>query len=111
MMFGRLNSMIVSSFLPGHESNTNRKVSFHFYFQPLINLVGYDATMQGGLFNHSSPYTIPGEMIEHITWQANYGAVLEFNSVYLEYFQTAISKEFETGLDHKWGGVRIGVKW
>ena len=113
IMFGDLNSAIRSVFIRSSRLDPliqKKKVSVRFYGQPMINLVGYDATLQGGLFNKSSPYTISAGEIERITFQANYGLVIEFHALYIEYFKTIISKEFETGLYHRWGGIRIGVK-
>jgi lipid A 3-O-deacylase len=106
-MFGKLNSALTSVFC-GADA-VHKKFSFHLYFQPLLNMVGYDATMQGGFFNRDSPYTLSFEQINHFTIQGNYGAVLSYHSVYLEYFKTALSREFESGINHRWGGVRIGV--
>ncbi len=111
LMAGRMNSSITSIFSKEKRRYAQKEqVSFHVYLQPMINAVGYDATLQGRLFNHSSPYTISSDQIERFTLQANYGAVLLYRRVYLEYFKTIISKEFETGLYHRWGGIRIGVK-
>lgn len=111
IMAGRIHPRITSIFAPNENAvASSRKFNFHFYIQPMINLVGYDATLQGGLFNASSPYTIPAGDVERFTFQINGGLVISAGSVYLEYFRTYISKEFETGLDHKWGGVRVGVR-
>ncbi len=108
LMWGRLNPAITSVFGAGDNAH-NHKVYFHLYAQPMINVIGYDATMQGGVFNHDSPYTLSSSEVEHITFQGNYGAVLSFGSMYLEYFKTILSKEFTTGLYHRWGGIRVGV--
>ncbi len=111
LMAGRLNSSITSIFSKEKRRHSQKeRVGFHVYLQPMINAIGYDATLQGGLFNHSSPYTISSDQIERFTLQASYGAVFQYRRVYLEYFKTIISKEFETGLYHRWGGIRIGVK-
>ncbi len=112
-MYGRLGERIVSVFGRGGKQAARRdNVHFHLYAQPLINVVGYDASLQGGLlFSRSSPYTLSASQVEHLTFQLNYGAVLNYHSLYLEYFQTFLTKEFETGLQHRWGGIRVGVKW
>ncbi len=109
VMLGRLNSAITSVFSKAGVAFT-RKVKFHLYLQPVINVVGYDATLQGGIFNRSSPYTISNGDLSRITFEGNYGGVLSFKSIYLEYFKTIISKEFQTGDYHRWGGIRVGVK-
>ena len=111
LMLGRMNSKIASVFGRTETMGmSTKKLRFHAYLQPMLNAVAYDATLQGGLFNRGSPYTLSSNEISHVTFQANYGVVATFNSIYLEYFKTAISKEFEAGLDHRWGGIRIGLK-
>ncbi len=110
VMLGRLNSAISSIFL-NDKAPSKRKVRFHLYAQPMANVIGYDATLQGGLFNKESPYTISASDVSRVTFQVNYGGILSVGSLQLDYFKTFITKEFETGTDHRWGGIRIGVKF
>ncbi len=109
LMFGRLNPRIAACFTGGAQTRV-RKFTFHFYFQPMINIVGYDATLQGGLFNKTSPYTISASEVTRFTFQSNAGVVVSLGPLYLEYFQTFLTREFESGMSHQWGGVRLGVK-
>lgn len=111
LMVGRLNSSITSIFSKEKTGPSKKaRLSFHIYAQPMVDAVVYNASLQGGLFNQESPYTISSAEIERITFQGNYGAVFYYRSVYLEYFKTIISKEFETGVYHRWGGIRVGVR-
>ncbi len=89
-------------------SSQKKKFQVYLYAEPLLNFVGHDATLQGGLFNRSSPYTISSSTMNRIVFQGNAGIVFRINSVQLEYFQTYLTKEFKTGGDHVWGGIRIG---
>ncbi len=79
------------------------------YAHPQVDIVGYDATMEGGLFDHTSPYTISPRNIRRFVFQNRYGIVLTFHKVYVEYFQVFISSEFSTGGTHKWGGIQVAV--
>lgn len=90
------------------EKRIKNNYQLYFYAQPLVSLVGYDATLQGGLINRSSPYTINTSQINRLTFQNSYGAVLHIRNLYLEYYRTFLSKEFQTGRTHKWGGIKIG---
>lgn len=90
--------------------NKKKKASFYIYVQPLVSAIGYDASLQGGLFNTKSPYTIPDSGIERLTAQINFGAVLKYKRLYLEYSRTKITREFETGKSAKWGGFKIGYE-
>ena len=82
----------------------------YLYSQPVINVIGYDATLHGGLFNAKSLYTISTAKIERFTAQNNYGIVLQTRSMYFEYARTMITREFELGSSAKWGGIKIGFK-
>src|SRR5258706_1026433 len=89
-------------------SNQKRKTQIYLYAEPLLNIIGYDATLQGGLFNKTSPYSISSSDISRLVFQGNAGIVFKFNTIQLEYFQSYLTKEFRTGNYHMWGGVRIG---
>ncbi|MFT7273990.1 MAG: lipid A 3-O-deacylase [Spirosomataceae bacterium] len=99
--FGIINS-------PFSSTENKRKFQLYVYAQPLAGVVGYDATLQGGVFNKSSPYVISGNNVERFTGQFNYGLVIRINKLYLEYAQTKISREFATGEAANWGGIKIG---
>lgn len=106
VMAGRFDSPF------GHTPN-NRRLPMHLYVyaQPVVSVVAYDATLQGGPFNRSSPYVLKADQLARTTFQANVGAVFGYKNLYLEYYQSWLSPEFETGLPHRWGGVKIGVSF
>ncbi|HTB51434.1 MAG TPA: lipid A deacylase LpxR family protein [Ferruginibacter sp.] len=85
-----------------------KKVQYYLYGQLVGGAVGYDATLQGGMFDRTSPYTIPTGNISRFTLQGDYGIVVCFRKLYLEYCQSYLTKEFSTGHYHRWGGIRIG---
>lgn len=103
LMFGKFNSPFSAI------GEGKSKLEVYFYDQPVVYGIGYDATLQGGLFNHNSPYTIAARDIERITFQDNAGLVFSFRKIYLEYAQSFLTKEFRTGTYHRWGGIRIGT--
>ena len=87
---------------------SNRKAEYYFYSQSRINFIGYDASMQGGLFNRKSPYVISGGDVSRVTFQADAGIIVNFKKLYLSYTQSILTKEFSTGKYHRWGGVSVG---
>lgn len=99
--FGKINSPFLSL------KNKNN-FEIYGYWQGLVTAVGYDASLQGGLFNKNSPYVITNDNMERLTFQENFGIVLHHKTLYLEYYRSWLSKEFETGKMHSWGGFRIG---
>lgn len=86
-----------------------RKTEFYLFGQGRVNFVGYDASMQGGLFNHKSLYTIAGSDITRVSLQADAGVIVNFRKLYLSYTQSFLTKEFRTGKNHRWGGISLGI--
>ncbi len=111
LVVGKLNARLTSVFGKQSRYPGERKFSFHGYCQPLVNLIGYDATLQGGMFNKESPYTIAAADMNRLTFQANLGLVMQAGPIYAEFFLTFLTQEFRTGLSHTWGGLRIGARW
>ncbi len=103
LMFGYFDS----PFSGAQASGSNFRI--YAYEHPGFNFIGYDATMQGGLFDRTSPYTIPSGDIERVTFENRFGFVVVYRRLYLEYFQSYLSSEFKTGDYHVWGGVQIAV--
>lgn len=85
-----------------------RKTEYYFYAQSRMNFVGYDASLQGGVFNRNSPYTISASDLSRINFQADAGIILNFKKFYLSYTQSYLTKEFRTGRYHRWGGLSAG---
>lgn len=83
--------------------------SIYAYDHPEVCIVGYDATLQGGVFDKDSPYTIAVGDVSRITFQNRWGIVLRYRQIHLEYFQSYLTKEFAGQHDHKWGGIQVAV--
>ncbi|MEO5946273.1 MAG: lipid A-modifier LpxR family protein, partial [Chitinophagaceae bacterium] len=104
------------NFMAGHFTNPyqtdkRRKFSYYLYGQSRINFIGYDALMQGGLFNRKSVYTISPSDVSRVTFQADAGIIVNFPKLYLSYTQSFLTKEFRTGRYHRWGGVSLGFSF
>ena len=93
---------------PFSENYTTSKFKFYAFVQPNVNVVGLDATLQGGIFTNDNPYTISSKNIERLTAQIDYGLILKYRKLYLEYSRTSITKEFSFGNSANWGGFKAG---
>ncbi len=93
----------------GAEKKDGNNFQLYFYNQPLLRFNGYDATLQGGMLNHASPYTLSADEITRITFRDNFGIILTTGKLYLEYYQSFLTKEFNSGRTHRWGGIKIGL--
>ncbi|MEO5684343.1 MAG: lipid A deacylase LpxR family protein [Chitinophagaceae bacterium] len=103
------------NFMTGHfndpfetATRSKKKIEYYFYGQGRVHAIGYDASLQGGLFNHSSPYVIPAGDLSRIVFQADAGIVFNFRKLYLCYSQSYLTREFRTGTHHRWGGISFG---
>ncbi|WP_055445822.1 lipid A deacylase LpxR family protein [Lacinutrix mariniflava] len=103
-----LNTVIGIIDTPFSKPENTKRFKLYAYVQPTLNIIGYDATLQGGVFNNKSPYTISSNNIERITAQYNYGLVLKTKTLYFEYSRSAITREFKSGSSAKYGGIKIG---
>ncbi len=106
-----LGSSVIIGLLNSHLSPGSQegKLKLNLFGRITGKAVGYNATLQGGLFNKSSPYTISAEGVDRFVGQYQFGLNLQFGSLYLEYYRSFISREFKTGTPEAWGGLRIGV--
>ena len=68
-----------------------------------VKLVGYNATLQGGLFNEKSVYTISDDRITRVVFDGMAGLVLTYKRIGLECSKFYLSKEFLQGVEHHWG--------
>jgi hypothetical protein len=84
-----------------------RKFQFFFFVKGSGKVVGYDATLQGGLFNQSSSYTLPAGEISRVVFQGSGGVSLSLNGIRLDLEQFVLSPEFHDGWWHKWVHVAV----
>lgn len=85
--------------------------SFYGYARPRISLIGYNATLQGGVFNRKNVYTIPNDTIERVVGRLDYGVVLKISACYFEFYKVLQTQEYATGSSEGWGGIKFGLKF
>ena len=79
------------------------------YVHPEVNFIGHDATLQGGVFNSSSPYTVSSTEIARTVFKNHLGLVMVRNNWTLECFRCFQSKLIRGGDDHAWNGIRVNM--
>ena len=72
-------------------------------------LVGYDATLQGGLFARDSPYTIARGDVRRAVLRSSGGLVLAHGALSFAATATWVSPEFAGGRSHRWGQLGVTV--
>jgi lipid A 3-O-deacylase len=93
----------------GIEKNGGRKFQLYVFFRANARAVGYNATMQGGLFHTNSVFKIPDKDISRLVYDGTAGVHLVIKHVQLEYSRSYITPEFIRGVDHGWGRVAVAV--
>jgi hypothetical protein len=86
-----------------------KNVQLYFFSKVNGKLVGYDATLEGGLFNKSSVYTIPSSGVSRVVFLGSAGVALSWYGFGLELEQFILSPEFTNGPWHKW--VHIALRF
>ena len=101
---GRLNPYFSSLGLVGQSS-------WQLYGQATLEgrLIGYDATLQGGLFTSNDPYTLAAGAIRRTVLRSSGGLVLAHEKLSFEATATLTSPEFTGGRTHRWGLLGVTV--
>ncbi|MGV3639862.1 MAG: lipid A-modifier LpxR family protein [Adhaeribacter sp.] len=90
----------------GISSRANRRGQqlFQFYAQGGVSgrLVGYNATLQGGLLNSRSPYTLAAGQLRRAVRQSTAGLVATYKGVSCESAVVWTTPEFQGARPHKW---------
>ncbi|RZK53707.1 MAG: DUF2219 family protein, partial [Hymenobacter sp.] len=70
-------------------------------------LVGYDATLQGGVFNRYSPYTLSFAEVNHAVGRGTASLVLAHDGLSFAATAVAVGPEFAGGRPHRWGVLAV----
>jgi hypothetical protein len=73
------------------------------------SLVGYNATLQGGIFNQSNPYVLPASAVERAVLRNTTGLVLAYKGFSLAATSTWVSPEFKGARTHRWGQFAVAA--
>lgn len=66
-------------------------------------LVGYDATLQGGVFNRSSPYVLAASEVSRAVLHSTGSFVVAHGGLSFTATATYVGPEFAGGRSHRWG--------
>lgn len=106
---GWMNSWFRNLGLTRYDKENTRKFQAYLFFKGEAKAVAYNASLQGGVFNHTSIYTISADKTERVVYKGAYGIVLAYKRVSLEYTKVFLTPEFYKGSDHSWGHCNISV--
>jgi lipid A 3-O-deacylase len=79
-----------------------RNVQFIFFMKANGKFVGYDATLEGGVFNNTSVYTIDPVAMSRFVFTGSAGLTFTLGGVSYTLEQFLLSPEFHDGWWHRW---------
>lgn len=91
-------------------SRDDRSFQLYGFIRGNVRAVGYNATLQGGLFSKDI-YTIGSSELGRFVFSAFPGIVLSYKKISLEYSKAFITPELKTGKDHGWGHVNVTTRF
>ena len=87
---------------PGHYAGSQR---WQLYGQATLEgrIIGYDATLQGGVFPGNDPYTLAARNVRRAVLRSSGGVVVARAGLSFTATATWVSPEFVGGRTHRWG--------
>jgi len=100
---GKMNGYFQDIGIAARQNRINRQ-QFQFYTQGRLTgkLVGYNATLQGGVLNPNNIYTISSRDIKRTILQKSLGLVGAYKGFSFESSVVWLTPEFRNGLSHKY---------
>ena len=110
---GGLNFRL-GSFMPVYRGpttscNYTRKKQWQYWFfmSGTTNLVAYDATLQGGLFDNKSPYVIADSKLNRMIFKASAGLAVYYYRFGVEIENFYLTPEFEGARHFMYGRIKL----
>ena len=92
-------------------SANNNAIQYWFFVTGETNLVAYDATLQGGLFNNENPYVIQNNDINRVVVNLSIGVALYYKQFGVEFQNFYLSPEFKNAYDFRWGRIKLAFQF
>lgn len=90
-----------------YKENGLHRIQILFSLKSNMKFVGYDATLEGGIFNKTSSYTIGQNSVTRFVYQGSACLTFSYVGFGITIEQFLLSPEFHNGWWHKW--VHIGL--
>ena len=74
-------------------------------------LIGYDATLQGGILTNNDPYTLAAGAVRRTVLRSSGSVVLAHEKLSFEATTVWLSPEFTGGRSHRWGQLGVTVEF
>ncbi len=106
MRLGRFNRFVENDLLIG-EKDKKHRLNYWIFTSVQGNIIAYDATLQGGLFNASNQYVVDNSLLNTFVFRASVGMAVYYKNVGLELENFYLSPEFKGAYDFRYGRVNL----
>ena len=107
-LYDNLNSGLQFKIGKFNKHSQKSKYEIFLFAKSCASYSFYNATLRGGVFNRINEYVLEENEIEPLLLQNTIGINIRLNKMRVEYFQSVITKEFEAGTTHRYGGISLG---
>lgn len=87
----------------------NKHWGLAFYANPAFRFVGYDGTLQGSLLGQRSEYVIAAKDVSRMVFEREFGIIGTASIVSLSAVFNMHTRQYDAGMTHRWGGIRLVV--
>lgn len=98
---------VLQNQLPGILKLGSKKLKIWFFTKANIQIVAYDASLQGGLFNNSNFYVIKSNNINRFVFSASAGLAIYHKNMGLELENFYLTPEFKGAYDFRYGRINL----
>jgi hypothetical protein len=105
MRLGNFMPFIRGPFSIFENKNPGGRLQYWFFAESKVDFVGYDATLQGGLFSNDDIYIIQSGQLKRTLFQACLGAAFFYNNIGVEYRHYYETPRFENAFHFGWGSI------
>jgi hypothetical protein len=88
----------------------HQKYQYYFFIKAEGKLIGFDATLQGGLLDRKNTFFMKSDEITRFTGKAEVGFRVTYKDTGLELAQHYLTPEYHGGMFHKWGRISLLIK-
>jgi lipid A 3-O-deacylase len=96
----------IQSFFTIINQHKKSKINLYMSGEVYIEGVGYNASMQGGIFSNSL-YTVPSSSVTRLIYGANASLALTFKRWSITHYKTWRTSAFKDASNHGWGYLQI----
>lgn len=86
---------------------SSNPLQYWFFATANVDVVFYDATLQGGLFNRQNPYTIKPEDINRLVYRCSAGVAFYYNQFGVELENFYLAPEFDGARHFMYGRIKL----